>query len=94
MHAQTQTELETLTHVINGERVAGTSGRYGDVFNPATGEVQRQVPYATAEELDAAVQAAKAALPAWAAMPALRRARCMFRLKALIEEHQDELAAS
>ncbi len=93
MHAQTKSELETLSHYINGERVAGTNGRFGDIFNPATGEVQRQVPYASADELDAAVQAAKAAFPAWSAMPALRRARCMFRLKALLEEHQDELAA-
>ena len=45
-------EITQLTHFVNGEHVAGTSGRYGDVFNPATGEVQRQVPYATAEELN------------------------------------------
>ena len=85
--------MEKLTHFINGKMVEGSSGRFGDVFDPATGQVQKQVPYATEGELDAAVKAASAAFPAWAAMPALRRARCMFRLKNLIEEHKDELAA-
>ncbi len=47
----------------------GTSGRFGDVFNPATGQVQKQVPLASADELDIAVKAASAAFPAWAAMP-------------------------
>jgi len=85
--------MEKLTHFINGNMVEGTSGRFGDVFDPATGQVQKQVPFATEDELDAAVKAAAAAFPAWAAMPALRRARCMFRLKNLLEEHKDELAA-
>ena len=85
--------MEKLTHYIDGKLLEGNSGRYGDVFDPATGRVQKQVPMASADELDAAVKAASAAFPAWAAMPALRRARCMFRLKNLIEEHRDELAA-
>jgi malonate-semialdehyde dehydrogenase (acetylating)/methylmalonate-semialdehyde dehydrogenase len=82
-----------LTHYIDGKMTEGRSGRYGDVFDPATGKVQKQVPLANAEDLDLAVKAATAAFPAWAAMPALRRARCMFRLKHLIEAHRDELAA-
>lgn len=85
--------MKKLTHYINGECVEGLSGRYGDVFDPATGQVQKQVPLASAGELDAAVKAAAAALPAWAGMPALRRARCMFRLKNRISEHKLELAA-
>ena len=93
MHAETRPESEVLTHYINGEHVAGQSGREADVFNPATGAVQRRVPLASTQELDTAVQAAKAALPAWAAMPALRRSRVMSRFKHLIEEHMDELAA-
>ena len=84
--------MEKLTHFINGEKVEGSSGRFADVFDPATGQVQKQVPLASVEELDSAVKAAAAAFPAWAAMPALRRARCMFRLKNLIEEHKAELA--
>lgn len=84
--------MEKLTHFIGGKKVEGTSGRFGDVYNPATGQVQKQVPLATAGELDFAVKTAEAAFPAWAGMPALRRARCMFRLKNLIEEHEDALA--
>jgi len=85
--------MQKLTHYINGEMIAGGSGRYGDVFDPAVGKVQKRVPLGSAAELDLAVKAASAAFPAWAAMPALRRARCMFRLKELIEAHRDELAA-
>jgi malonate-semialdehyde dehydrogenase (acetylating)/methylmalonate-semialdehyde dehydrogenase len=85
--------MEKLTHFIAGNKTEGTSGRFADVYDPATGQVQKQVPLATAEEVDLAVKAASAAFPDWAAMPALRRARCMFRLKNLIEEHRDELAA-
>ncbi len=85
--------MENLTHFIDGKLLEGSSGRYGDVFDPATGRVQKQVPLASADELDIAVKAAVAAFPGWAALPALRRARCMFRLKELIEEHRDELAA-
>ena len=84
--------MEKLKHFIGGKKYAGAGGRYGDVYDPATGRVQKQVPLATAEELDFAVKVAAAAFPAWAAMPALRRARCMFRLKNLIEEYKDELA--
>jgi malonate-semialdehyde dehydrogenase (acetylating)/methylmalonate-semialdehyde dehydrogenase len=84
--------METVTHFINGKREPGTGNRSLDVFNPATGQVQRQVQMATAADVDAAVKAAQAAFPSWSAQPALRRARCMFRLKALIEENHDALA--
>ena len=85
--------MEKLTHYIDGKPVEGSSGRFGDVYDPATGRVQKLVPLATADEVDDAVKAALAAFPAWAAMPPLRRARCMFRLKSLIEDHRLELAA-
>ena len=84
--------MEKLTHFIDGKFLEGNSGRYGDVFDPATGKVQKQVPLASAAELDLAVKAASAAFPNWANTPALSRARCMFRLKSLIEEHRLELA--
>ncbi|MDX2417707.1 MAG: CoA-acylating methylmalonate-semialdehyde dehydrogenase [Xanthomonadales bacterium] len=84
--------MEKLTHYIDGKFLEGSSGLYGDVFDPATGKVQKQVPLASADELDLAVRAASAAFPAWANMPALSRARCMFRLKSLIEAHKLELA--
>ena len=85
--------MEKLTHYIDGKPVEGGSGRFGDVYDPATGQVQKQVPLASAGEVDRAVKAASAAFPAWAAMPPLRRARCMFRLKSLIEDHKTGLAA-
>ena len=78
-------------HWLNGRAVAG-SGRYGDVFNPAVGERAARVALASAAEVDAAVQAARAALPGWAGTTPLRRARVMFKLKELIERDMDHLA--
>jgi len=80
-------------HSMGGQPVAGTSGRAGPVFNPATGQVQATVAWASAEETRTAIRSAKAALPAWAATPPLQRARVLFRFKALLEAHADELAA-
>ena len=82
-----------LRHWINGAYVGGTSGRFSDVYNPATGEVKSQVPLASTAELNDAVAAAKAAFPEWAATPPLTRARIMFRYKTLVEDNADELAA-
>ena len=86
------TNVSTLQHFIDGERVAGESNRFGDVYNPATGKVQARVPFATAGEVDTAVQAAKAAFPAWSATPPSQRARILFRYRDLVEAHRDELA--
>jgi malonate-semialdehyde dehydrogenase (acetylating) / methylmalonate-semialdehyde dehydrogenase len=72
-------------HWIGGKAVAGASGRTGNVYNPATGQVQALVPLANAAELNAAVAAAEAAFPAWAAQPPLRRARVLFRFRELFE---------
>ena len=83
---------EMLHHYIGGARVAGANGRLGDVTDPATGEVARQVPFASAADVRRAVEAARDALPAWAATTPIARARTMFRLKALIEENMDGLA--
>ena len=84
---------QELTHWINGQHVKGTSGRFGDVYNPATGEVVSRVPLASQGELAAAVEAARSAWPDWSQTPPLSRARIMFKYKALIEENADELAA-
>ena len=81
-----------LTHFINGEHVAGASGRFGDVMNPNTGEVTGRTPLASAAEMDKAVQAAAAAFPGWAATNPQRRARVMFNFKRLLEDNMDELA--
>ena len=81
---------KTLHHFINGKLVEGTSGRFGDVFNPATGEKSAQVPLASAAEVGEAVAAAKAAFPAWAATPPLQRARILFKFKQLVEANLDK----
>ena len=84
--------VKTLNHIIGGKAVAGESGRFGDVFNPATGQVAARVPLASADETRKAIQVAKAALPGWSDTPLVRRARVFFRYRQLIESHADELA--
>jgi malonate-semialdehyde dehydrogenase (acetylating)/methylmalonate-semialdehyde dehydrogenase len=69
------------------------SGRRQAVYNPATGNVSRQVALASVDEVDAAVQAARAAFPAWADLPPLRRARVMLKFLELLQQHRDTLAA-
>jgi malonate-semialdehyde dehydrogenase (acetylating)/methylmalonate-semialdehyde dehydrogenase len=71
----------------------GTSGQFGDVYNPATGRVQAKVALATSAEVDLAVKAAARAFPAWSAQPALRRARVLFRFREIFERRLDEVAA-
>ncbi len=81
-----------VAHWINGARVAGTSGRSGPVFNPATGEIARRVDFASVEEVDRAVAAASAAFPAWRATSLSRRSEILFRIRNVIEAHRAELA--
>ena len=82
-----------ISHFVNGKEVIGTSGRYGDVYNPALGQVASRVAYATEDEVTAAIEAAHKAFPAWAATPPLKRARVMFKFKELLERNMDKLAA-
>ncbi|WP_299191267.1 CoA-acylating methylmalonate-semialdehyde dehydrogenase [uncultured Litoreibacter sp.] len=84
--------MQELTHYINGAHVKGTSGRFADVYNPATGEVQAKVPLASVAELDQAVAAASAAQPAWAAVNPQRRARVMMKFVDLLNRDMDKLA--
>jgi malonate-semialdehyde dehydrogenase (acetylating)/methylmalonate-semialdehyde dehydrogenase len=91
---KTDTQLADIGHWINGAPAAGLAGRTSEVFNPATGEVTGLVRLADAATVDAAVQAAKAAFPAWADTPVLRRARVMFKFKELLEANRDQLAAA
>ena len=86
------TAQRDIHHFVNGKARPGESGRFGEVFDPNTGEVQAQVALASAKELSDAVEIAKAAQPAWAAVNPQRRARVMFKFKALVEAHMDELA--
>ena len=86
------TTLERLPLWIGGRTVSATTTRYGEVTNPATGEVIRHVPLANHADVDAAVQAATAALPGWRAAPALRRARILMRFRELLELHKKDMA--
>ena len=84
--------MNDVQHFINGKPVSGASGRWGDVFNPATGERARRVALASAAEVDQAVRAARAAFPGWAATPPLTRARVMFRFRELLLREEATLA--
>jgi malonate-semialdehyde dehydrogenase (acetylating)/methylmalonate-semialdehyde dehydrogenase len=84
--------MKDIGHFIAGRRVAGESGRFGPIFDPALGEQTGRVALGGTAEVDAAVQAAQKAQPDWAATPVLRRMRVMFRLKELIERDMDRLA--
>ena len=78
-----------LSHWIGGRAVPGEGTRSGDVFDPATGARSRQVPLATAADVDAAVRAASAAFPAWSRTPPVVRARVLFRFRELAEGRAD-----
>jgi malonate-semialdehyde dehydrogenase (acetylating) / methylmalonate-semialdehyde dehydrogenase len=84
--------MSDVRHFINGKHSDGSSGRWGDVFNPATGDRARRVAMGGAAEVDAAVKAAAAAFPAWAATPPLTRARVLFKFRELMERDNDALA--
>jgi len=86
-------ELDTISHFINGASAGADSGRHADVFNPALGRPVARVALGTAADVDAAVQAAAAAFPAWAATPPLARARVLFRFLQLCQQHVDDFAA-
>ena len=83
---------KTLCHYIDGKKVEGKSGRMGDIFNPATGDVTAQLPLATADEVRAVIRSSAAALPGWAATPPARRTQVLFKFRELLIEHTDELA--
>jgi malonate-semialdehyde dehydrogenase (acetylating)/methylmalonate-semialdehyde dehydrogenase len=84
--------MRNIEHFINGQSVAGTTGRYSDVFDPNTGKVQARVSRANAAELDLAVRSAAAAQPAWAAVNPQRRARVLMEFVRLLNLHKNELA--
>ncbi|KAB2385979.1 CoA-acylating methylmalonate-semialdehyde dehydrogenase [Actinomadura montaniterrae] len=84
--------VPTIGHRIGGGEVVGESSRTAPVWNPATGERQADVLLAGAAEVDAAVRAARAALPYWADTSVMRRSRLMFAFRDLVEKHLDELA--
>ena len=84
--------MKELHHFLNGEKVKGTSGRFGEVFDPSLGTIQAKAPLASKSEVRQAVDFARAAFPKWAAVNPQRRARVMFEFKRLVEANMDELA--
>lgn len=88
----TEVSLRTVNHWIGGKPVESCSGRWGSVWNPAIGEEQARVQFATVEEVDQAVSAARAAFPAWRAMPLSRRAEILFRLRELVDSNRRHIA--
>ena len=87
-----ETDMAFIPHLINGKRFE-SSDRHADVFDPATGQVTKCVPLASVHDVNAAVDAAAAAFPDWAATTPLNRARVMFKFKELMERHAGDLAA-
>jgi malonate-semialdehyde dehydrogenase (acetylating)/methylmalonate-semialdehyde dehydrogenase len=81
-----------LHHYIGGQKLEGTSGRFGDVFNPATGEVTARVPFASADDVRTAIRAAANAFPDWAATPPAQRAQILFRFRDVVRQRLNELA--
>ena len=79
-------------HLIGGERVAGGT-RSGSIYNPATGRVVREVLLADRATVEQAIAAAAAAYPVWRQTPPVKRARIMFRFKALLEQNEDRIVA-
>ena len=84
--------VKTIGHFIGGKKVDGKSGRFADIFNPNTGEVQARVALASTDEVKAAVANAKAAQPAWAAKNPQVRARVLMKFLELANEHREEIA--
>jgi len=88
-HTPNATEV---AHYVQGARTAGSSTRSQPVFNPATGQVSRQVRMGNAADVSAAVSSAQATFPKWADTPPIRRARVIFKFLELLNAHKDELA--
>ncbi|MCS2608152.1 CoA-acylating methylmalonate-semialdehyde dehydrogenase [Halomonas dongshanensis] len=84
--------MSTLGNFINGQATASQSGRTAPVYNPATGEKAFEVALSSAEETREAVRVAHDAFASWAKITPLKRSRILFKFKALVEEHADELA--
>ncbi len=92
MNKPAELKLDTVPVWINGKALV-PSGRFGEVYNPATGQVTKKVVFSDASLVDAAVKAAAAAFPEWRDTPALRRARVMQKFLDLLNKNQKALAA-
>ena len=87
------TELGRVSHWIGGQTVAGESGRTGPVYNPALGVQTKEVDFASPEEVDRAVQAAKEAFAAWRRVSLSKRQELFFAIRELVHQRRDDIAA-
>ena len=85
--------MKRINHWIGGQTVEGTSGRTGPVWNPATGEQQAEVDFASVEEVDRAVTSAREAFPGWRATSLSRRSEVMFHTRELVDANRKEIAS-
>ncbi|GAA2661946.1 CoA-acylating methylmalonate-semialdehyde dehydrogenase [Streptomyces lunalinharesii] len=84
--------MKTINHWIGGKPVEGVSGNFGPVYNPATGAQEKQVAFASVDEADAAVRAAKEAYRGWGTSSLAKRTSVLFKYRELVDAHRDELA--
>src|SRR5258707_1084670 len=89
----TKPSVDSIPILRGGKWAAAKAKRTSEVYNPSTGKVIAKVPLCDARETGEVVEAAAVALPAWSETPVVERARLMFRFRALLEEHFEELAA-
>ncbi len=89
----TDAEIPIVTHWVDGKLVDGTSARRGDVFDPATGQVTKQVAFASADDVDTAVTAASVAFESWRTSSIAQRSKILFRFRELLDQRTNELAA-
>ncbi|MFI2258641.1 CoA-acylating methylmalonate-semialdehyde dehydrogenase [Streptomyces tubercidicus] len=84
--------MNTISHWIGGKPVEGVSGNFGPVYNPATGAQEKQVAFASADEVDAAVRAAKEAFKTWGTSSLAKRTSVLFKYRELLDAHREEIA--
>ena len=89
---QTAQAVAPISHWIDGAHVKGRSGRSGPVYNPALGVQTGEVDFASVEEVDAAVQAAKRAFESWRSFSLSRRTELFFRIRQLVHDHAEDIA--
>ncbi|OLB63583.1 MAG: methylmalonate-semialdehyde dehydrogenase (acylating) [Acidobacteria bacterium 13_2_20CM_2_66_4] len=92
MSTISSTDVQVLDNFIGGRWVKARTTEFFDVHNPAIGDVIGRTPLSTSSDVDAAVQAAATAFPAWRDTPVNQRAQVLYKLKAQMEAHFDELA--
>ena len=85
-------EIKRLKYFVDGQWLESKTEKYMPVYNPSTGEVIAETPCCTADEVEAAIQSAKAAFPAWSNTPVMKRVQVLYKFRELLVEHMDELA--